>query len=352
MLECPNCQTNVQPSDRFCEACGTALTTISTALSCTKCGATNAIDADGYCEQCGFRIEPDGNSSSKIDRIELVISPVLAGVSDRGFVHFRNEDAIALQSIHETQILVVCDGVSSSLNPHLASQTAAQTICQALVEAVRSEIDLVNAMQTAIAQAQTAVSALSPVTHADLPSSLDLDAPSTTGVAAIVQAGMATIGWLGDSRAYWVSAADQTAHQLTQDDSWITDQVRSGRLSLTEAQQNPHAHAITRWLGADATDFIPSIVTVPLKSPGYLILCSDGLWNYLSDPDHLFELVSSLVASIPKTSTDSVPNTVADLNAQDALSIAWQLMEYARSQGGHDNVTVAVLAVVDSSGVL
>lgn len=342
--ECPICQAVVQPLDCFCEVCGNALAVVGTVSCCPRCQAPgDAIDSEGYCEQCGFQVnrsrlrEPDG-------RVELTLGFSLAGISDRGLVHTRNEDAIALASVEGTSILVVCDGVSSSLNPHMASQTAAQTICQVLTAAAPSGIHPTSALQRAMAQAQAAVAALAPIKFYDARhnSRLDemttlLDPPSTTGVAAIVQAGMATIGWLGDSRAYWVPAggADRAAaekgadhpaaQQLTEDDSWNNTQAREGQGA--EASEASHAHVITRWLGADAPNSNPSILTVHLRDPGYLILCSDGLWNYLQDAAHLADLIASALQS----------------NANSgAAELAQHLVNYARSQGGYDNITVAI----------
>ncbi|MBF1999767.1 MAG: protein phosphatase 2C domain-containing protein [Synechococcales cyanobacterium M58_A2018_015] len=347
--ECPICQAVIQPLDRFCEACGNALAVVSTVSCCPRCQAPgDAIDSEGYCGQCGFQVNCS-RSREPDDRVELTLGLSLAGISDRGLVHTRNEDAIALASVDGTSILVVCDGVSSSLNPHMASQTAAQTICQVLTATAPSGIHPTSALQRAMAQAQAAVAALAPVKFYDAKHNnaryngrLDemttlLDPPSTTGVAAIVQAGMATIGWLGDSRAYWVPArradraaagqgADHSAaQQLTEDDSWINTQAREGQGA--EASEASHAHVITRWLGADAPNSNPSILTVHLRDPGYLILCSDGLWNYLQDAAHLANLLASAMQ--------------ANANS-GAAELAQHLVNYARSQGGYDNITVAI----------
>ena len=78
------------------------------------------------------------------------------------------------------------------------------------------------------------------------------NAPSCTFAAAVVDRELVVAGWVGDSRVYWLGD-DQTALQLSIDDSWVTDQVDHG-MSRTQAEADPMAHSITRWLGADATD--------------------------------------------------------------------------------------------------
>ncbi len=64
-----------------------------------------------------------------------------------------------------------------------------------------------------------------------------------------------TVGSLGDSRAYWIGA--DGARRLTVDDSWAREQVDAGVLDERDAEADPRAHAITRWLGADAPDEPP-----------------------------------------------------------------------------------------------
>lgn len=241
-----------------------------------------------------------------------MLSSRLAGVSDRGPIHTHNEDALALQGSEQRQVLVVCDGVSSSYQPQLAAQLAAQTICQRLVEL--TEVVPTQALQTAIADAQITVSAISYPKN--------VDPPSTTAIAALVEANIATIGWLGDSRAYWVPAPEQPdpAQQLSHDHAW-NQQSNLDQPASTEAQLG-YSHVITRWIGADADHTSSSIVTFEITTPGHLILCSDGFWNYLFDSRDISKLIS------PQAT---------------AAQIAHQLVNYACSQGGHDNITVAVL---------
>ncbi|PZV08783.1 MAG: serine/threonine protein phosphatase [Leptolyngbya sp.] len=317
-MQCPNCNGSILPDDRFCENCGVPLITESSPpTACAKCGSTN-IDAEDYCAQCGFRNAPV-SSAIPDDRIELAVSPRLAGVSDPGLKHDRNEDYIALQTLDNDQhILVVGDGVSSSQTPELAAKAAVEATCQHLATALPTGEESELAMKGAIAAALKAVCAI-PYHQQD-----DADPPSTTIVAAIVQATKITIGWLGDSRAYWVAA--DTIQQLTQDDSWMNDMVASGKLSEAEARQSPHAHAINRWLGTDAREnATPSIATFTIPGSGYLLLCSDGLWNYTPTASQLAELVHRYAAP-------------------DAIVLSQRLVEYARSQGGRDNITVAVLS--------
>lgn len=97
-----------------------------------------------------------------------------------------------------------------------------------------------------------------------------------------------------------------------------------------QASKHSHAHAITRWLGAKADrSHLSSLKTFTLPSiEGYLLLCSDGLWNYAPKSAHLSHLIFSS-------------------GYLDALNISRHLVNFAKSKGGHDNITVSLLSFVD-----
>jgi serine/threonine protein phosphatase PrpC len=310
-MQCSKCGTAIQQGDRFCEECGTPISTVG----CEKCGArVEEIDTDGFCANCGFRRRDNPSN----DRIEVVVSPNLVGISDRGLKHDHNEDYVACAQVDgkNSYILVVCDGVSSSAFPELASRAAATTACKVLSAAIEQQnfTDLQQIMQLAIASAMAAVCAI-PYTKG-----MNTDPPSTTIVASVVVDRTAIVGWLGDSRAYWISP--NQSQQLTKDDSWLNDVISRGEMDEAKAKKSPQAHAITRWLGQDAVNPEPSIISFNIPSSGYLLLCTDGFWNYTTDVPQIDALVKSDV---------------------DTVTIARCLVEFAIRSGGHDNISVAVL---------
>jgi PPM family protein phosphatase len=319
LMNCHQCGGIVTAEDRFCEECGASLTTdapTSELAGCQKCGAAaSEIGADRYCNKCGHR-----QVEISHDPIELQPAPNLAGVSDRGRRHHQNEDAIALRIVDpHTSVLVVCDGVSSSQHPELASQAAVTACIQAI------EIALNAGIEPDLAIAQGVAAALTAVANVPFDPEAPDDPSSTTIVTAIVRHNLVTIGWLGDSRAYWIAPAKSL--QLTQDDSWLRDAIESG-MNPTEAEKSPYAHAIVRWLGADvpAAEAIPTIATFTIPTAGYLLLCTDGLWNYAPDPAYLHHLIQQTANN-------------------DPLAIARELVRYANQQGGQDNITVGILGV-------
>jgi PPM family protein phosphatase len=323
-FQCLECGAFLQVGDNFCEECGTAqasfsqsdFSVINNKIGCEKCGALiTEIDADGFCNQCGFRQE-----NRVDDRFEVVCSPKLAAVCDRGLRHDHNQDFTACAEVDgNTYVMVVCDGVSSSESPELASKAAAGEVCRFLLDGAKGEKkgELIG---SAIASAAAKVSMIH-YTRVK-----NYEAPSTTVVAAFVVDGVATIGWLGDSRAYWISR--KGSRLLTKDDSWLNEVVLSGEMTEAEARVSANAHAITRWLGADAIDLEPSIIEFVIPNSGYLLLCSDGLWNYAEGITNMENLVINLVNQN---------------SGSDAVIVARGLVEFARRKGGHDNITVAIL---------
>jgi serine/threonine protein phosphatase PrpC len=332
---CPQCGDQLTPNGRFCEACGADLVVrsastgapaqampTSTVGTCTACGAAG-IDADGFCTRCGF------HQPAVRDRVDLDLVTI-AGVSDRGLRHHRNEDAMALHCVARSAssnapddvVVVVCDGVSTSDRPDDAAQAATDTAAEVLVEAVCAGVDIAAATRQAVAAAAAAVSELA---------SPDSDnAPACTYVSAVVVDTTVTVGWIGDSRAYWLAAPTAEGGPatpsacLTSDDSWAARMVSIGLLTADEAYADRRSNALMAWLGADADKIEPHILTFEPAGPGVIIVCSDGLWNYAPDTDALAD--------------KALPSALdAPLNA------ARILVQHALEGGGHDNVTVAVV---------
>jgi serine/threonine protein phosphatase PrpC len=297
-------------------------------LFCRRC-AEPVDRRDRYCEHCGAWV-----ADPRRDRVELDIG-VAAGVSDRGRRHHRNEDALALRDVgpglragpgsaqRGVTVAIVCDGVSSSARPDEASQTAAEAAAETLVAALRAEDGPAAATREAIHAADRAVAELAGADRADR------GAPACTFVSAIVTGEEITVGWVGDSRAYWIpqTHTDSTPTRLTKDDSWLTQALAAGTLSPAQAAADRRAHAITAWLGEDANQVDPHVVTIEPEGPGVVVVCTDGLWNYL-------DTVDELSAALPADALEA------------PLDAARRLVEIALHCGGRDNVTVAVLPFV------
>jgi serine/threonine protein phosphatase PrpC len=318
---CSACGEPVGVADSFCEACGAELTplTVSDGRSsgpgaCASCPASH-ISADGYCESCGRKV-PSGRDHEEADL------GIVAGVTDRGLRHHRNEDAMALATADTASgpavVAVVCDGVSSSVCPDEASLAAVQAAARVLLTAVRTGGDPLMASPEAVRAASKAVAGLA------VPTGPPGDPPSATFVSMVLSGGAATVCWLGDSRAYWLATGPgQAAKQLTQDDSIAGEMVAAGLASEAEALASADAHVVTQWIGADISDPSPHVMRFEPPGPGVLLLCSDGLWNYQPEAAELAGM--------------ALPGALAD-----PLGVARTMVSFALDAGGMDNVTVVL----------
>ncbi|GAA5201410.1 protein phosphatase 2C domain-containing protein [Rugosimonospora acidiphila] len=319
---CPSCGADVGESDRFCEACrydlvaGVAtvaparpgprwLTSTGAPNACGACGGT-AFGPEGYCDTCGQR-RPAGRDHSELDL------GAVAAVSDIGHRHRHNEDAVAIGLLPGALAAVVCDGVSSSTRPDTASYPAVDAAAEALLAALSGGDGPEPALEAAARAAQAAAALAGGAGPGGNP-------PSCTFVAGVVTADSVSVGWVGDSRAYWLPDRDAEPAVLTTDDS-LAGRLAATGVPVAEVPQGATAGALVRWLGADAQDTAPHLVTIRPTGPGRLLVCSDGLFRYRPLPT---ELAAATPAGTP-------------------IDTARGLVALALNAGGQDNVTVAVL---------
>jgi serine/threonine protein phosphatase PrpC len=320
---CPACSEPVQPTDRFCEACGHELGTpvaevvepevdswrwlsaTETPASCPGCGCA-VFSTEGFCDDCGQR-RPIAN-----DHTELDLGPV-AGVTDIGRRHHRNEDAMGIGVLDGAVVAVVCDGVSSSSRADAASHAAVDAAGPAMLGALAGGAEPGDAMVTAARAAQAAATLVAGPQPGPNP-------PSSTFVSAIVTSAAVTVGWVGDSRAYWLPDGDGTPECLTADDS-LAGKLAAAGVDVRVIEENPQSGALVRWLGSDARDTEPHLFTFAPAGPGRVLVCSDGLFRYRPE-------VKELAASAP-------PGPL--------LATAQALVQLALDEGGQDNVTVVLV---------
>ncbi|MEU5715790.1 protein phosphatase 2C domain-containing protein [Streptomyces sp. NPDC020403] len=312
------------PDPRTAERAAGAAGAAPCGTVCVACRAGH-VDPDGYCENCGHA------QPRERDHMEQELGSV-AAVSDRGLRHHRNEDAFAVSSTalpdgSPAVVAVVCDGVSSATRPDEASAAAASAANGALMDSLPRGTHPQQAMHDAILAASEAVNSLAqePGGAMEHDPHRHRNAPACTLVGAIVASGLLVVGWVGDSRVYWVP--QDRAHppaRLTEDDSWAAQMVATGLMNEAEAYADERAHAITGWLGADAYELEPHTASFKPDRPGLVVVCTDGLWNYA-------EAAAEMAAAVPADAYER------------PLHGAQVLVGHALDGGGHDNVTVALL---------
>ena len=353
-LLCPACGAINEPNARFCEECGTQLGDLievsgDTATepediperatsavipaparrACVYCGGS--IADDGYCELCG---KP---AQSERDHWQEAPAAWVGGVCDRGIRHEINEDAMALSAEPQAgsfAVLVVCDGVSSTPGSDVASLAAARAATALLAEG--RVADTAAGLDSEQAQARWSGRMLTAGEHASAAIyeaigelATRTNPPSCTFAAAVIDGPLVVVGSVGDSRVYWIGDEGHS-RKLSTDDSWSQEMMAHG-MSRQQAENAPQAHSITRWLGADSPEEKPQVGPTYPTGAGWVLVCSDGLWNYCSDARDLEELVHRIVGSV----------------GSNPVTIASTLVDWANEQGGQDNITAA-LARFDS----
>jgi protein phosphatase len=139
----------------------------------------------------------------------------------------------------------------------------------------------------------------------------------TTLTAMLFAGGYVQLGHVGDSRAYLYR--DGKARQLTEDHSWIQEQVRAGLLSPEEAKESRFRNIITKSVGFEPS-VEPDLAGLPVQAGDCYVLCSDGLSNYLS--------------------VEEVGQILTAHFYRDAARV---FVEMANERGGDDNVTCLVV---------
>ncbi|HET8680653.1 MAG TPA: protein phosphatase 2C domain-containing protein [Micromonosporaceae bacterium] len=311
---CPEHGPPGTPEHRFCEACGRNLVTgepapvptvwLSSRAAGTACAACGTAYSGGgaHCDHCGRR-RPVGR-----DHAELDLGTV-AGVTDRGLRRRRNEDAVVVGRAGGASAAVVCDGVSTSTRADAAAHGAAEAGLTALLAALARGADPAEATAHGARAAAAAARAAAGPGAENAP-------PSCTYVSGTSTADGVTVGWVGDSRAYWLGPDPSC---LTVDDS-VAGLLAAGRPVPAAVDADPGSRALVRWLGADSDDPPAQVVSLRPAGPGRVLLCSDGLHQYLSDPSALAAASSGAL-----------------------VDVARHLTAVALDGGGHDNIAVAVL---------
>jgi protein phosphatase len=144
----------------------------------------------------------------------------------------------------------------------------------------------------------------------------ELRGMGTTLTAVLVHGGRAHVAHAGDSRCYMFR--DGQLRQLTDDHSWIAEQLKAGAISEAEAKSSKFRHVITKSIGFER-DIDVDLKTVPVSAGDCFLLCSDGMSNYIEHGELERIIAMTWYRRLPQ-----------------------QLIELANDRGGDDNITVVV----------
>lgn len=273
-----------------------------------------------------YTVTPDTAATLRVDLTDAAAARGdVACASHIGLRHETNQDAAALGidgSGHHI-VLVVADGVSSTEGAEECARVASHTARDYLTATMDQGLpinddDTVTLFERTFQKAHEAVvSGSGPI-------------GACTLAAAVATHDRIVVGNIGDTRTYWFPD-DGDPVRLSIDDSMAQAQMDLG-LSREEAERGMGAHAITKWIGASATDVAPRVMAYQPQQSGWLLVCSDGLWNHVPDAGDLARLMADLVS---KAHAD-------DHGHASPAGVANGLIAHANNCGGHDNITVAL----------
>lgn len=239
------------------------------------------------------------------------ILPDVVAKTDAGRSRRHNEDYVGyriepIQPGSFLAVFVVCDGMGGHPAGEVAAEIGVTTVLEA---AFRSEAaQPTERLREALLAANAAILREG---RRD-PAKRGMGA---TAVAALLDGETLAVAHAGDCRAYLVS--HEAIHRLTNDHSWVGEQVRAGLLTERQAHESPYRSVVTRALGLDAA-LEPSVRQDRLDASQVLVLCTDGLWDVVDDSE-----IREIVVSAPSLA-----------------AAADQLVGLANDRGGPDNITV------------
>jgi serine/threonine protein phosphatase PrpC len=245
------------------------------------------------------------------------------GLSDVGLTRSHNEDCYRVDD--QRGLFVVADGMGGHRHGEVAARVAVDAIGD-FIEEVGADEEMTlpfpyderymrhtNILKTAVRLAHRKVLLA-------IREDLSLVGMGATVVAMYLHRGTAAVAHVGDSRAYRLREGQLDL--LTQDHTWVNEQVVAGHLSREQARTHPFKNVVTRALGGESDVMVDVREEKILPADSYL-LCSDGLTTMLSDEEIL-----------------------AQLNKGKALQGTCEsLIVSANDLGGVDNVTVVLLSV-------
>ncbi|WP_017317381.1 Stp1/IreP family PP2C-type Ser/Thr phosphatase [Mastigocladopsis repens] len=234
------------------------------------------------------------------------------GVSDPGLIRSNNQDAYYIDP--EGRFFIVADGMGGHAGGEQASYIATGQIHAYLDANWNSPKPSEQLLEEALLQANQGI-LLDQQNH---PERSDM---GTTIVVVIFRSKEPPLcAHVGDSRLY--RFRDSQLEQLTQDHTWVARALKIGEITPEESRIHPFRHVLSRCLGREDLNHI-DVQHLDVKAGDRLLLCSDGLTEELAD-----QKIAYYLKEIP-------------LVEKTALS----LVEAAKEHGGHDNITVVIVAL-------
>lgn len=257
---------------------------------------------------------------SKIEDAKKVKVECLIGArTDLGRIRENNEDKYEFFQPDDIEILALKGsfyGVADGMGGHSAGQIASELALKNTISSYYADDSplLIQSIKSAISQANGII-------YETARAISERAGMGTTITALVIRGEQAYIAQVGDSRCYLLR--DKKIRQITEDHSWVQEQIKRGALTQEEALSSPYKNVITRSLGNTPSVDI-DVFEEDIEEGDKFLLCSDGLSGLVSDD----EMQKILIKSSPSQAS-------------------WELVNLALDRGGNDNVTVLIVEVKD-----
>jgi serine/threonine protein phosphatase PrpC len=244
-------------------------------------------------------------------------------VTDVGRKRKGNEDSIVANP--EQRLFIVADGMGGHAAGEIASKVAVDSINEFVCltsgdEEITWPFGLDDTISYDGNRLKTAVRFANRKVLEATKEKSEYEGMATTVAAVLVDAKVANLAHVGDSRIYLFR--DGNLEQLTSDHSWVNEQLQSGIISAEQARTHPLRNVVTRALGGKA-DLQVDMQTHDIRPGDILLVCSDGLTTMVPD-EHIARVLSQAEGDLDK----GADGLVAEANAR----------------GGEDNISVLLLS--------
>lgn len=251
-----------------------------------------------------------------------------SGLSDVGRARTHNEDCFDIDA--DSGLYLVADGMGGHRYGEVASRLAVEAIREFVQRTESSDSTWPFVLDSRLRRHSNLLKNSIKVAHDRVLSAMHEDrrlhGMGTTVVGLYLDNDVAAVAHVGDSRAYRLRKSGGL-ELLTQDHTWVHEQVVAGYLSRAQAKVHPLKNVVTRALGGER-EVLVDVREVRIRPGDFYLLCSDGLTTMLSDKEIEEEI----------------------RGGEGVESICRALVARANSRGGHDNITVVALAVEGVDG--
>ena len=243
------------------------------------------------------------------------------GLTDVGRQRQHNEDSFLVAD--EAKLFLVADGMGGHAAGEIASRIAVDSISEFILHTREDDGTWPHAYDEQYKRSTNRLMAAVRLANTRVLEAMRKDARlrgmGTTVVACLADGETMSVAHVGDSRAYLVR--DGRLSRLTNDHSWVYEQVQAGMLTEAEAEKHPLRNVITRALGG-ALQVSPDANEIEAKPGDVYLLCSDGLTGMVPE-DEILRLVVASDGDLEKACQD--------------------LIDAANARGGLDNITAVLV---------